>query len=73
MSTDALEAKLYAEGYQDGAQTGVMAALDDRQKINQLRALVLEMGRAIRRLDSNNEHLEFWTQDGDYLLDGRWK
>lgn len=38
-----------------------------------LRALVLEMGRAIRRLDSDDEYLEFWTQDGEYVLDGRFR
>lgn len=37
-----------------------------------LRSLVLEMGRVIRRLDEDNEHLELWTQDGDYILDGRF-
>lgn len=38
-----------------------------------LRALAIDMGRAIRRLDDDNEHLEFWTQDGDYVLDGRFR
>lgn len=37
-----------------------------------LQELVLEMGRIIRRLDEDNEYLELWTQDGDYVLDGRW-
>jgi hypothetical protein len=29
--------------------------------------LILDMGRIIRGLDENNEWLEFWTNDGDYL------
>lgn len=37
-----------------------------------LRSLILDMGRVIRYLDEDNEHLEFWTQDGDYVLDGRF-
>lgn len=37
-----------------------------------LRSLVLEMGHVIRSLDGNHEHLEFWTQDGEYILDGRF-
>jgi hypothetical protein len=37
-----------------------------------LRSLVLEMGHVIRSLDENHEHLEFWTQDGEYILDGRF-
>lgn len=35
-------------------------------------ALTLDMGRAIRHLDSDHEYLELWTLDGDYLLDGRF-
>lgn len=42
-------------------------------EIASLRSLVLDMGRAIRRLDENHEHLEFWTQDGGYVLDGRFR
>ncbi len=42
-------------------------------QIAQLRALALDMGRAIRAMDDDNQHLELWTQDGDYILDGRWK
>lgn len=41
-------------------------------EVERLRSLILEMGRAIRALDEDHEHLEFWTQDGDYILDGRW-
>lgn len=37
-----------------------------------LRELVLEMGHVIRSLDENHEHLEFWTQDGEYILYGRF-
>lgn len=40
--------------------------------ITRLRSLVLEMGLVIRTLDEDHEHLEFWTQDGDYVLDGRF-
>lgn len=39
----------------------------------QLRSLVLDMGRLIRRLDETGEHSEWWTQDGDYIIDGRWR
>ena len=42
-------------------------------KIRELRSLILDMGRAVRSLDDNNDYLELWTQDGDYILDGRWK
>ena len=38
-----------------------------------LRALVLEMGPAIRRIDVDHEYLEFWTQEGEYVLDGRFR
>ena len=31
------------------------------------RRLILDMGRIIRGLDENNEWLEFWTNDGEYL------
>lgn len=44
----------------------------DREEIRRLRALILDMGRVIRRLDDEHEHLEWWTQDGDYVLDSRW-
>jgi hypothetical protein len=37
------------------------------------RSLVLEMGRVIRSLDAEHAHLELWTQDGDYILDGRFQ
>lgn len=37
-----------------------------------LRSLVLEMGTVIRSLDENGEHSEFWTQDGGYIIDGRF-
>lgn len=39
---------------------------------DRLRDLALDMGRAIRRLDEDHEHLEFWTQDDGYVLDGRF-
>lgn len=39
---------------------------------DKLVALILEMGHVIRSLDEDNEHLEFWTQDGEYILDGRF-
>lgn len=42
-------------------------------EIAALRSLVLEMGTAIRHLDEDHEHLEFWTQDGDYVLDRRYR
>jgi len=37
-----------------------------------LRQLVLDMGRVIRLLDEASEYSEFWTQDGDYVIDGRF-
>lgn len=37
-----------------------------------LLSLVLEMGAAIRKLDENNEYLEFWKQDDRYIIDGRY-
>lgn len=44
--------------------------------LNTLRGLMnltLEMGHTIRLLDENNEHLEQWTNDGEYIAcDGRW-
>ncbi len=48
-----------------------LAALES--EIGRLRALALDMGRVIRVLDDENQHSEFWTQDGDYILDGRWQ
>jgi hypothetical protein len=47
---------------------GTVDALD----IERLRTLVLDMGRLIRSLDESGEHSEFWTQDGDYIIDGRF-
>lgn len=41
-------------------------------RTSDFRSLVLEMGHVIRSLDENHEHLEFWTQDGEYILDGRF-
>lgn len=37
-----------------------------------LRSLVKDMGHVIRTIDDDSEHLEFWTQDGGYVLDSRW-
>lgn len=34
--------------------------------------LVLDMGLVIRNLDESGEHSEFWTQDDDYIIDGRF-
>lgn len=31
--------------------------------------LVLEYGHIVRRLDEDNEYLEYWTQDGEYISD----
>jgi hypothetical protein len=47
-------------------------ALRTPEKIAALQSLILDMGRAIRSLDDNHEHLEFWTQDGGYVLDARF-
>lgn len=43
------------------------------EEIAALRSLVLEMGTAIRHLDEDHEHLAFWTQDGGYVIDGRFR
>lgn len=61
----------------DAIETGArcLAKRLTNESFNQapaLRALVLEMGRVIRALDEDHEHLELWTQDGDYVLDSRW-
>lgn len=42
-------------------------------EVERLRSLVLDMGTVIRQLDEDHEHLEFWSQDGGYVLDGRWE
>ncbi len=36
------------------------------------RSLMLDMGRVIRASDDAGEHSELWTQDGDYIIDGRF-
>ena len=54
----------------DASITKARALADENAR---LRSLVIEMGRVIRVLDEDNEHLEFWTQDGDYVLDGRFE
>lgn len=41
-------------------------------KIEGLCQLALDMGRLIRSLDEAGEHSEWWTQDGDYIIDGRF-
>jgi len=41
-------------------------------QLNSLRRLCISMGHAIRRLDENNEYLDYWTLDGDYILDERF-
>lgn len=41
--------------------------------LSQARLLILEMGYTIRYLDEENENLEFWSQDGGYLIDDRFK
>ena len=43
--------------------------VEEREK---LKSLCLEMGNVIRSLDEKHEHLELWTQDGDYIIDGRF-
>jgi len=42
-------------------------------ELTSLRSLILDMGRVIRSLDEDHQHLEFWAQDGDYVLDGRFR
>lgn len=42
------------------------------EEIKGLRSLALDMGRLIRRMDETGEHSEFWTQDGNYIIDGRF-
>lgn len=37
-----------------------------------LRTLALDMGNVIRRLDDAGQHSEFWTNDDDYIIDGRF-
>lgn len=61
--------KLGTAAADTSVQTGAGDALDEAAM---LRSLILDMGRAIRALDEDNEHLEFWTQDGDYVLDARF-
>jgi muconolactone delta-isomerase len=41
-------------------------------EVERLRSLALDMGRVIRLLDESGEHAELWTQDGDYIIDGRF-
>lgn len=40
--------------------------------LERYRTLMLEMGRVIRSLDEDGKHSEFWTQDSDYIIDGRF-
>lgn len=40
--------------------------------LSRYRTLALDMGRVIRSLDESGEHSELWTQDGDYIIDGRF-
>lgn len=39
----------------------------------QARLLILEMGHVVRHLDEDNINLELWTQDGEYLVNERYK
>jgi hypothetical protein len=34
---------------------------------NELANAILNMGHIIRYLDDDNEYLEYWTQDGEYI------
>ena len=43
------------------------AAADMWKALQGAQRLILDMGKIIRGIDDNNEWLEFWTQDGDYL------
>ena len=36
-------------------------------KREDMKKMILEMGHIIRKLDENNEWLEYWTQDGEYI------
>lgn len=40
-----------------------------RERKEVLAKLILKMGHIIRRLDDSNEYLEYWTQDGEYMID----
>lgn len=42
-------------------------------KEEKIKSLILEMGCIIRLLDEDNNHNEFWTQDGDYVNDPRFR
>lgn len=37
-----------------------------------LRALALDMGCLIRSMDEGSAYSEWWTQDGDYIIDSRF-
>jgi len=39
-------------------------------EIEHLKKTIWKYGHIIRHLDENNEYLEYWTQDGEYNLDG---
>ena len=58
---------------EEGLRELHMLSADAAGELERLRSLALDMGRVIRALDENHEHLELWTQDGEYLLDGRWR
>lgn len=37
--------------------------------VERLADLVLEFGHIVRKLDTDCEYLEYWTQDGEYISD----
>lgn len=65
--------RLEAGGTASNYCSGCKARMDrPSDRHDALKALALDMGRLIRSVDESGEHSEFWTQDGDYIIDGRF-
>jgi hypothetical protein len=61
------EGRVASSEQQDANRRLIAAAPVLLKACRSAQRLILDMGKIIRGLDGNNEWLEFWTQDGDYL------